>query len=193
MSKRKIYRGRGGDEIFNYLAKNGNQVGEILRANGDHVADISLSIAGDDVHLEVDGVGYTSITDALRQRYDDLAIHDADGSDGSGDIANNIIGNYAILRHVIVGSTTLEDIVGPMESSKSGITVKMRVPKAKVTVKILDRSVPAANNLADHFDRDIYVAIARSLGGAQAFQDAIRGLSVEQFSEKFQIAYKEAA
>lgn len=193
MAKRKIYRGRGRDEIYNYLSKHGDQLGSITRANGDHVADIALSIVGDDVRLEVDGVEYSSITDALKVRYDDFAVHDADGSEGSGDVANNIIGNYAILRHVMIGSVSLEDIVGPSESAKNDRGARAKKPKPAIKVAVTDKTVSAAGNLYDFFDRDHVVSIARAHGGAEGFQRVIQGMSVQQFAERFGVPFKAAA
>lgn len=185
MTKRKIYRGRGCDEIFAYVSQHGELVGSIIRANGDHVADVSLSVVGDEVYLEVDGIEYSSITDALRQRYDELAIHDAGGSDGSGDIANNIIGNYAILRHVSFGNKTLEDIVGAVSTSTSSASRKVRAPKKKsVTVFKSPDDVPARGNLYDFFSRDTIVAIANAMGGAERFQASLEGKTVAQFAQE---------
>jgi hypothetical protein len=57
-----------------------------------------------------------------------------------------------------------------------------------VQTKLDVSSVPATGNLYDYFSRDQIVTIAKSLGGPDAFQGAIKGLSVLDFAKKFDLS-----
>jgi hypothetical protein len=56
----------------------------------------------------------------------------------------------------------------------------------KITgVVVKDTSVQAAGNLYDFFSRDVIVPIAKSMGGAEAFQNSLKGKSIAQFASEF--------
>jgi len=127
-----LYRGRGEAELYNYVSANGTLRGEIIKNTGDYVADVEIDTAGSNVVLKVNNIEFSSITNALNQLYPDLATNNAEGSEGSGNVANNVIGNYAILKHVVFGKVTLEDIVGP--GSKRSFPRVQSVRKARIAV-----------------------------------------------------------
>ena len=181
MKKPIYYRGRGHDELYNYVRTNGTLSGNIIRNTGDYVAGVEISIQNNELILEVDGQTFSSITNALSELYPSLAVNEAEGSEGSGNLANNIIGNYAILKHVIFGNITLEDIVGvtPTSPKRSG-TVKVKAKKAPVVSK--DPTVVASGNLYRFFARDVIVPIAKQHGGAEGFQDYLKGKTVGDFA-----------
>ncbi len=120
MSTIQTYTGKGHDELYQHVQTSGALHGEILRTTGHVVSDVSVTIENGLLILRVNGVEYSSITSALQSNYDRFAVNRANGSEGSGDIANNIIGNYAILKHVVFGNITLDDIVGGSESRGTG-------------------------------------------------------------------------
>ena len=185
--KERIYRGRGQDEILSIIQTTGqNLTGEIVRANGDHVAEVEFSVVNGDLYLTVDGQQYTSITNALHEMAPDLATHDAEGSEGSGNVANNVIGNYAILKHVILDGCSMYDIAGGFSARKPRAQ-GLRRAKIKAVVRPDAGQVPAQGNLYQYFRRDQIVEIARSLGGAEQFQAAIQGMTVAEFSQKYSV------
>jgi hypothetical protein len=57
----------------------------------------------------------------------------------------------------------------------------------RVNEDIKDIEVPASGNLYDFFQRTQVVEIAKQLGGAEAFQSAIKGLTIGQFASKFNL------
>jgi hypothetical protein len=187
MAKIKTYRGRGADEITGILKNsNGPLLGQIIRATGEPVADVEFRMEGTQLILTVAGEEYSSITNALHKLAPEVATHDADGSEGSGNVANNVIGNYAILKHVVFGGQTMYEIVG-------GDAVAVKKPKekkpAKAKVIKVERkdpaSCPASGNLYEFFTRNQVVDIARAQGGAEAFQAMIKGMTINQFATKF--------
>jgi len=188
--KDKTYRGRGTDEITEIIKNTGaNLEGQLVRATGEHIANVEFALANGDLYLTVDGNEYTSITNALHEMAPELATHDADGSEGSGNVANNVIGNYAILKHVLFGGRSMYEILGGASVTKS-----TRVPKAKAAkiVKVAPadpKNTPAQNNLYDFFKRDDIIGIAKKLGGAEPFQAAIKGLTVSEFAQKFELSF----
>lgn len=183
MKQLTYYRGRGFDELFEYVSTNGTLVGEIQRNTGDHVASVEISIQNKELVLEVNGQTFSSITNALTELYPDLATNDAEGSEGSGNIANNVIGNYAILKHVIFGNVTMEDIVGPTSVSRGPRKPRsISVKKATVTVSI--NELPASGNLYSYFKRDQIIPIAQAHGGAEGFQAYLKGKTIASFAEE---------
>jgi hypothetical protein len=182
MKQPTYYRGRGFDELFAYVSTNGTLVGEIQRNTGDHVASVEISIQSKELILEVNGQTFSSITNALSELYPALAINDAEGSEGSGNIANNVIGNYAILKHVVFGNVTMEDIVGPASVSRG--PRKPRVTKSKKpTVTVNINELPASGNLYSYFKREVIVGIAKAKGGAESFQAYLQGKTIAGFAE----------
>ena len=183
----RCYRGRGYDEMFETCSNAGGTLsGQIIRATGEPIADVKFRIENSQLILEVAGEEYSSITGALSALAPEIATHDADGSEGSGNVANNVIGNYAILKHVIFGNRTMYEMVGgsPVTVNKSKVGSK---PK-KVKTEIKDpTNTPASGNLYDFFQRAPVVEIAKRLGGAEAFQSAIKGLTIRQFASKFNL------
>lgn len=181
MKKPIYYRGRGHDKLYSYVQTNGTLSGNIIRNTGDRVAGVEIDIQNSELILEVDGQTFSSITNALNELYPSLAVNDADGSEGSGNLANNIIGNYAILKHVVFGNVTLEDIVGvtPASPNRKG-TVKVKAKKILEVAK--DPTVTASGNLYRFFARDIIVPIAKQHGGAEGFQDYLKGKTVGDFA-----------
>jgi hypothetical protein len=116
------YTGRGFDQIVNYIdanGVNGSIVGKLIRITGEKVATVEFSIQNDNLYLLVNGVEFSSITSALVTLESELSTNDATGSDGSGNVANNVIGNYAIMRHVVFGNSTLEQIIGTSDIFKA--------------------------------------------------------------------------
>jgi hypothetical protein len=187
--KDKTYRGRGTDEITEIIKNTGtNLEGQIVRATGEHIANVEFALANGDLYLTVDGTEYTSITNALHEMAPELATHDAEGSEGSGNVANNVIGNYAILKHVLFGGRSMYDMLGGSNTTK---TVRIAKAKAKaVRVVLADpKTTPAQNNLYNYFKRDDIIAIAKRLGGAEPFQAAIKGLTVNEFAQKFEVSF----
>lgn len=184
MAKVVSYRGRGFDELFQYVSTSGTLVGEIQRNTGEHVASVEISIQNSDLVLEVNGRTFTSITNALTELYPELAVNDAEGSEGSGNIANNVIGNYAILKHVMFGNVSMEDIVGP--SNANPTPRKTRTVSAKKTPKVVVniKELPASGNLYDYFQREVIVAIAKAKGGAEAFQAYLKGKTISSFADE---------
>lgn len=186
MAKIKTYRGRGADEITAIVKNSGPMLGQIIRATGEPVADVEFRLEGTQLILTVAGEEYSSITNALHKLAPEVATHDADGSEGSGNVANNVIGNYAILKHVVFGGQTMYEIVG-------GDAVAVKKPKEKKPAKAKVAKVeakdpattPASNNLYDFFKRDQIIAIAKELGGAEPFQAKIKGMTINQFATKF--------
>jgi hypothetical protein len=76
-----------------------------------------------------------------------------------------------------------EDAVEILNTRKKSAKIcKTFVPKADMS------TVPAAGNLYDYFSRDQIVTIAKNLGGPDAFQGAIKGLSVLDFAKKFDLS-----
>jgi hypothetical protein len=67
MKKPVYYRGRGHDELYNYVQTNGILSGNIVRNTGDHVAGVEISIQNNELILEVDGQTFSSITNAFLQ------------------------------------------------------------------------------------------------------------------------------
>lgn len=184
MAKINAYRGRGHDELYTYVDQHGTLVGEIVRNTGAHVASVEVSIDNGVLRLEVNGKEFSSITNALREMESVLAVSDAEGSEGSGNVANNVIGNYAILKHVVFGAVTMEDIVGLASPGtvRNKTSAKSRKPK---TVKVtLDSSVLASGNLYNFFARDQILPIAHAHGGADGFQQYLAGKTVDQFANE---------
>lgn len=64
---------------------------------------------------------------------------------------------------------------------------KVKSKKSTVTIKADPSDVQAAGNLYNYFSREQIVPIAKSLGGAEPFQEAIKGLTVKGFAEKFDL------
>jgi hypothetical protein len=185
--KDKTYRGRGTDEITEIIKNTGaNLQGQIVRATGEHIANVEFALANGDLYLTVDGNEYTSITNALHEMAPELATHDADGSEGSGNVANNVIGNYAILKHVLFGGRSMYDMLGGSNTTKT-----VRITKAKAVKVVLadPKTTPAQNNLYNYFNRDDIIGIAKKLGGAEPFQAAIKGLTVSEFAQKFEVSF----
>ena len=56
--------------------------------------------------------------------------------------------------------------------------------------KKIDRTIPAKNNLHDHFNRADILSVVDQLGGAIKFQQHIADLSIEQFASEFELSYK---
>jgi hypothetical protein len=189
MKKPVYYRGRGFDELYKYVSNNGTMVGEIQRNTGDHVASVEISVQNKELILEVNGQTFSSITNALTELYPDLAVNAADGSEGSGNIANNVIGNYAILKHVVFGNITMEDIVGASIAThtprKPRSSTKTKKAPA-VTVNISE--LPARGNLYSYFKRDAIVGIARAMGGPEAFQASLEGKTIKQFAQEHNLS-----
>ena len=182
MSKVVSYRGRGFDELFQYVSTNGTLVGKIQRNTGEHVAGVEISIQSSDLVLEVNGKTFTSITNALTELYPELAVNDAEGSEGSGNIANNVIGNYAILKHVMFGNVSMEDIVG-LSNANTTPRKTRTVTTKKPTVTVNIKELPASGNLYDYFQREVIVAIAKAKGGAEAFQAYLKGKTISSFAD----------
>jgi hypothetical protein len=184
----KTYRGRGLEELTELCQNHGGALqGEIKRTTGETVAHLEFTLVNGELHLVVDGDEYTSITNALHALAPDIATHDAEGSEGSGNVANNVIGNYAILKHVMVQGQTMWDILGGTHRAKA--------PKATATRKTKSlaprrdpQTTPAQGNLYDFFARDQIVAIAQSLGGAAEFQAQIQGITITEFSDRFGVS-----
>lgn len=112
------YTGRGFDSIVNYIDSNGINSsinGWMIRITGEKIAPVNFSIINDELILTVDGVEYPNISEAVRQLAINEARGSATGSNEDGNAGNNLIGNYAFLRHVVFGSTTLEQIIGQSE------------------------------------------------------------------------------
>lgn len=61
----------------------------------------------------------------------------------------------------------------------------------KIKVSVASKADPAtttaSGNLYDFFKREQVVTIAKSFGGAEAFQTAIKGMSVLDFAKKFDV------
>jgi hypothetical protein len=185
MSKDRVYRGRGQEEITELCEKMGGTVlGEIQRNTGDTVATVEFSLVNGELHLTVDGEQYTSITNALHELAPDIATNAADGSEGSGNVANNVIGNYAILRHVILEGQSMWEILGGDSHKKPRKTTSTAMKKARTVISDPTQT-PAPGNLYNWFPRDQIVEIARSMGGAEQFQAAIQGKTVKQFADQF--------
>jgi hypothetical protein len=182
-SKPTYYRGRGFDELYDYVSTNGTLVGEIQRNTGDFVASVEISIQNKELFLEVNGQTFSSITNALSELYPDLAVNDAEGSEGSGNIANNVIGNYAILKHVVFGNVTMEDIVGTASVSRGPRRPRVAKPK-KITVTVNINELPASGNLYNFFKADVIKGLAKSMGGAEPFQAYLRGKTIADFARE---------
>jgi hypothetical protein len=119
MTKQISYTGRGFDSIVNYIDSNGVNgtiYGKIVRITGEKIADVEFTIQNDNLFLFVDGQVYSSISSALITLEARIAQNSADGSLGTGNTANNVIGNYAIFRHVLFGNTSLEQIIGKSDN-----------------------------------------------------------------------------
>ena len=189
MSKQnRFYRGRGYDEMFEICTNSGGVLeGQIIRATGEPIADVGFRIESSQLILTVAGEEYSSITGALSALAPEIATHDADGSEGSGNVANNVIGNYAILKHVIFGNRTMYEMVGgtPVSVNKSKVGNKPKKAKAEAIKDPF--STPASGNLYDFFQRSQVVEIAKQLGGADDFQAAIKGLTIGQFASQFNL------
>jgi hypothetical protein len=185
MGKDRIYRGRGQEEITELCQKMGGRaLGEIQRNTGEAVATVEFSLVNGELHLTVDGEQYTSITNALHELAPDIATNAADGSEGSGNVANNVIGNYAILKHVILEGQTMYEILGGDAQKKPRKAVTSAAKKVRTVVGD-PAQTPAPGNLYNWFPRDRIVEIARSMGGAEQFQAAIQGKTVKQFADQF--------
>jgi hypothetical protein len=185
MSKDRVYRGRGQEEITDLCQKMGGTVlGEIQRNTGDAVATVEFSLVNGELHLTVDGEQYTSITNALHELAPEIATNAADGSEGSGNVANNVIGNYAILKHVILEGQSMWEILGGDSHKKPRKTTPTAAKKARTVISDPSQT-PAPGNLYNWFPRDQIVEIARQMGGAEQFQAAIQGKTVKQFADQF--------
>ena len=61
----------------------------------------------------------------------------------------------------------------------------------KVKVSVVSKADPATTiafgNLIDFFKREDYVPIAKSLGGMGSFETAIKGMTILDFSKKFDV------
>ena len=188
MSKQnRFYRGRGYDEMFEICNNSGGVLeGQIIRATGEPIANVEFRTEGAQLILTVAGEEYSSITGALSALAPEIATHNADGSEGSGNVANNVIGNYAILKHVLFGNRTMYEMVGGSPVSVKKIKTGTVTKKVKIEVKD-PTSTLASGNLYDFFERAQVVEIAKKLGGAEQFQSAIKGLTIEQFATKFEL------
>ena len=183
MKKPIYYRGRGHDELYSYVQTNGILSGNIVRNTGDHVAGVEISIQNNELILEVDGQTFSSITNALSELYPSLAVNEAEGSEGSGNIANNVIGNYAILKHVVFGNMTMEDLVGTAGVARSPRSPRTTKPK-KATVTVNINELPASGNLYNFFKGDVIKSLARSMGGAESFQAYLKGKTIADFARE---------
>lgn len=182
-TKPTYYRGRGFDELYEHVSNHGTLVGEIQRNTGDHVASVEISIQNKELVLEVNGKTFSSITNALSELYPELAVNDAEGSEGSGNIANNVIGNYAILKHVVFGNMTMEDIVGTAGVTRGPRSPRTTKPK-KATVTVNINELPASGNLYNFFKGDVIKNLARSMGGAEPFQAYLKGKTIADFARE---------
>lgn len=183
--KEKIYRGRGIDEITEIVKTSGPLLGEIVRSTGEHIAGVEFDLVNGELYLTVDGEQYTSITNALHELAPEVATHDAEGSEGSGNVANNVIGNYAILKHVVFGSRTMYDIVGGTTTTRQPRQTGATRTKRVLVQRADPATTPAPNNLYNYFGRDSVIAIAKSMGGAEPFQAHIRSMTIQQFANEF--------
>lgn len=183
MQSEKTYRGRGLEQLQELCQSRGGHLhGRIQRTTGEPVADIEFSLVNGQVHLIVEGEQYTSITNALHALAPDIATHDAEGSEGSGNVANNVIGNYAILKHVIIEGQSMWEILGGQPAGRPSSSVKRAVIKRQ---RRDPETTPAQGNLYDFFTRDQIVGIARQQGGAEQFQSQIKSMTVQQFADQF--------
>jgi hypothetical protein len=73
------------------------------------------------------------------------------------------------------------------EAAVAILNANKTAKKNKVQTVVKDTKVPAAGNLYDFFERAQVVDIAKKLGGAEQFQSAIKGLTIEQFADKFEL------
>jgi hypothetical protein len=126
------YTGRGFDQIVNYIDTNGinnSLIGKLVRISGEKIATVEFSIQNDELFLFVNGTEYPNVTEAIRNLTSQCS-GDASGSNEDGNSANNVIGNYAITRHIIFGNTSLEQIIG-----RSSVT------RARLVNALVSRSV----------------------------------------------------
>jgi flagellar hook assembly protein FlgD len=132
------YTGRGFDQIVSYIdahGTSGSLVGKLVRVSGEKIAAVEFSIQNDSLHLFVNGTEYPNVTEAIRDLTNQFS-GDATGSNEDGNSANNVIGNYAITRHIIFGNTSLEQIVG-----------RSTVTRARLAKSLVTRSVKVARTL----------------------------------------------
>jgi len=132
------YTGRGFDKIVNYIdteGVSGTITGHIVRINGEKIASIDFSIKNDNLYLTVNGVDFSNVTEAIRYLTVMASTNNATGSNDDGNSANNVIGNYAIMRHIMFGSVSLEQIVGKSDTSKTRVTKlnRTRIPSVSIT------------------------------------------------------------
>ena len=136
------YNGRGFDSIINYIDNNGNNgtiTGHVVRVTGEKVAIVEFSIKNDNLFLMVDGVDFSNVTEAIRYLTVKSSKNDASGSNDDGNSANNVIGNYAIMRHIIFSGVSLEQIVGKANTMRARITKSPRTYVRSVgTARILN-------------------------------------------------------
>lgn len=177
------YRGRGYDEIFEHVTINGPLVGEIIRITGERVAVISFDIDAGELALKVNGQEFTSVTNALSELYPKLAVNDATGSEGSGNIANNVIGNYAIFKHVVFGKVTLEDIVG---TSATGSYVR-KTPNPNRTHKVRPvKVIMAKEGFWELYDKTTMASLVMKYG-RDLVKRAYDYLTITEFTNMFGI------
>jgi hypothetical protein len=138
----KVYSGKGYNELYSKVLECGSLLGEIVRVTGDKVASVEFSIEDGSLILRVNGKEYSSITTALSKNYKNWAINSASGSEGSGDIANNIIGNYAILKHVFFDKESLYDIIGRYTSGRRTVPLSTNNMKRSARIRS-DENLPA--------------------------------------------------
>lgn len=174
----KTYRGRGLEELRELAPISGR----IERSTGEWVAEVEFTVENSQLILRVNGREYSSITNALHELAPELATHAADGSEGSGNIANNIIGNYNILKNVILGTQSMAEIVGT--GSRTAAPSKTRFKRPALPAVKIDSDLPARGNLYSVFAREEIVKIAQGMGGAEQFQNSLEGLTLQQFAEQ---------
>lgn len=68
-----------------------------------------------------------------------------------------------------------------------------KVKKSSTVSVVKNTDSPAAGNLYDFFSRDDVVAVAKTLGGGAALQESIKGITIAEFADRYQIPFKKAA
>jgi len=97
--------------------------------------------------------------------------------------SNGEINNFPEDLYNLPEGLAYEKAVEILNSQKA--SRKVKAPEASKTDP---STIVASGHLYDFFKREQVVTIAKSFGGAEAFQTAIKGMSILDFAKKFDLA-----